>query len=96
MLNKHEFFSIFLLEGCPFTVFSDHKTLVAAIAKKATLVSGRQQHQWSFLSEFTTNFVSCPGPKNIAADALSRPSPIVSAAVSAVAPASLPVLPISH
>jgi cleavage and polyadenylation specificity factor subunit 1 len=86
----------FLLEGRPFTVFSDHKPLVAAIAKKATPVSGRQQRQLSFLSEFTTNFVYCPGPKNVVADALSRPSPIVSSIVSAVAPASLPVLPISY
>jgi cleavage and polyadenylation specificity factor subunit 1 len=86
----------FLLEGRPFTVFSDHKPLVAAIAKKATPVSGRQQRQLSFLSEFTTNFVYCPGPKNVVADALSRPSPIVSSIVSAVAPASLPVLPVSY
>ena len=43
---------ISLLEGCPYAVFSDHKPLIGAIAKKATLVSSRQQRQLSFYSLF--------------------------------------------
>jgi cleavage and polyadenylation specificity factor subunit 1 len=55
----------FFLEGRPFTLFTDHKPLVAAISKNRTPFSSRQQRHLSFLSEFTTNFVHLPGKENI-------------------------------
>jgi hypothetical protein len=47
----------FFLEGRPFTLFTDHKPIVAAISKNKTPFSSHQQCHLSFLSEFTTNFL---------------------------------------
>ncbi len=63
----------FFLEGRPFTLFTNHKPLVAAISKSKTPFSSRQQRHLSFLSEFTTNFVHLLGKENIVADVLSHP-----------------------
>jgi hypothetical protein len=65
----------FFLEGRPFTLFTDHKPLVAAISKNRAPFSSRQQRHLSFLSEFTTNFVHLPGKENIVADCLPARSP---------------------
>jgi hypothetical protein len=87
----------FFLEGRFFTLFTDHKPLVTAISKAGTPFSSRQQRHLSFLSKFTTNFVHLPGPQNIVADALSRPSssPLPCAAIS-TAPVTLFPLPLSY
>jgi hypothetical protein len=66
-------FRVFL-EGCPFTLITDHKPLVAAISKTGTPFSSRQQRHLSFLSEFSATFLHLPGSNNIVADFLSRPS----------------------
>ncbi len=80
----------FLLEGRPFTLFTDHKPLVSAISKAKTPLSSRQQRHLSFLSEFTTNFVHLPGSQNVVADVFSRPCPPPPAipTVNVVAPSS--------
>jgi hypothetical protein len=85
----------FFLEGRFFTLFTDHKPLV--ISKAGTPFSSRQQRHLSFLSEFTTTFSHLPGPKNVVADALSRPSssPLQCAAIS-TAPITLFPLPLSY
>ncbi len=87
----------FFLEGRFFTLFTDHKPLVTAISKAGTPFSSRQQCHLSFLSEFTTTFSHLPGPKNVVADALSRPSssPPQCASISTT-PVTLFPLPLSY
>ena len=58
------------LEGRVFTVYTDHKPLVGAIANN-TDRSPRQSRHLSFVSEFTTNLRHLPGRQNTVADALS-------------------------
>src|SRR5450830_485225 len=64
----------YILEGRAFRLYTDHKPLVAAIARVTTPLSGRQQRHLSAISEFTTDVRYCPGPANVVADALSRPA----------------------
>ena len=45
----------FILEGRQFTVMTDHKPLVTAIARVSPPWSPRQQRQLAFISEFTSN-----------------------------------------
>ena len=42
------------VEGRPFTIFTDHKPLTFAIARRGTLISLRQQRHLSFLAEVTS------------------------------------------
>ena len=88
----------FLLEGRPFTLFTDHKPLISAISKSNTPFSSRQQRHLSFLSEFTTDFVHLPGSQNVVADVLSRPCPAIPAInlVAPSSPSSLFPLPFSY
>ena len=60
------------LEGRKFTVFSDHKPLVDAMAKTGGSRSPRQERHLSYISEFTTDVRHLAGGKNVVADALSR------------------------
>ena len=59
----------YFLEGRDFTVYTDHKPLVAAIKKKK---SGRQSRHLATISEFTTDIQHVTGKDNVVADALSR------------------------
>ncbi len=94
----------FFLESRSFTLFTDHKPLVAAISKNKTPFSSCQQRHLSFLSEFTTNFVRLPGKENIVADCLSRPptlpptyaTPPPPLPINATAPVTLFPLPLSY
>jgi hypothetical protein len=74
----------FFLEGRPFTLFTDHKPLLAAIGKQSTPFSSRQKRHLSFLSEFNASFQHLPSHKNEVADALSRPT------ISQISMASIP------
>ena len=62
----------YFLEGRDFTVFTDHKPIVAAIKKKSELKSGRQSRHLATISEFTTDIQHVAGKDNVVADALSR------------------------
>jgi cleavage and polyadenylation specificity factor subunit 1 len=84
----------FLLEGRPFTFFTDHKPLVSAITKQSTPFSSRQQRHLSFLSEFNAIFSHLPGQHNLVADALSRPT--ISPILSPATPPSLFPIPLSY
>jgi len=62
----------YFLEGREFTVYTDHKPIVAAIKKKTELKSGRQSRHLATISEFTTDIQHVTGKDNVVADALSR------------------------
>ena len=62
----------YFLEGTDFTVYTDHKPLVAAMKKKSELKSGRQSRHLATISEFTTDIQHVSGKDNVVADALSR------------------------
>ena len=74
----------FLLEGRSFTLFTDHKPLTFALFRVSPPWSARQQCDLSYLSEFTSDLVHLPSSQNVVADALSRPSSVLSPAASAL------------
>ena len=51
----------YFLEGRPFTVFTDHRPIVAAIKKKTELKSGRQSRHLATVSEYTRTSNMFPG-----------------------------------
>ena len=61
-----------LIEGRAFTLWSDHKPLVAAFHSKSDQLIGRRARQLSFISEFTTDVRHVRGDRNVIADALSQ------------------------
>ncbi|XP_057695302.1 uncharacterized protein LOC130917681 [Corythoichthys intestinalis] len=62
----------FLLEGRPFTAYTDHKPLTFSMSRSAEPWSARQQRQLSYISEFTTDIRHVSGKANVVADCLSR------------------------
>lgn len=73
------------IEGRDVRLFTDHKPLTFAFAKTRDPISGRQQRQLSFISEFTTQIQHVSGKQNVVADALSR----ICSLVETVSPNSL-------
>ena len=67
-----------MIEGRPFTLYTDHQSLVPSISKKSDPQTARQQYQLSCISEFTTDIRYLEGKANVVADALSRPPDIIS------------------
>lgn len=61
----------YFVEGRHFTIFTDHKPLVSAIASK-TERSPRQVRHLDFVSQFTTDIRHVSGRANVVADFLSR------------------------
>ena len=62
------------IEGRPFTLFTDHQSLVPSIHKKTDPQTLRQTYQLSCVSEYTTDIRYIEGKSNVVADALSRPN----------------------
>lgn len=62
----------YFLEGRPFTVYTDHKPLTFAMAKKSAPWSARQARQLAAISEYTTDIQHVSGKANTVADTLSR------------------------
>ena len=60
-----------MLEGRPFTIWTDHKPLTYAMANLAER-SPRQTRHLSYIAEFSTDIRHIQGVKNEVADALSR------------------------
>ena len=63
-----------LLEGRNFTLYTDHQSLVPALAKKTEPHTARQTYQLSGIAEYTTDIRYLCGKSNVVADALSRPN----------------------
>jgi len=62
----------FMLEGRPFTLYTDHRPLTTALHRVSPPWSARQQRQLAYLAEFTSDLQHTPGKENVVADALSR------------------------
>jgi hypothetical protein len=71
----------FILEGRSFTIFTDHKPLVGALACISDPWTARQCRHLAYVAEFTADIWHVAGLDNIAADALSWP-PISSVTAS--------------
>ena len=61
-----------MLEGRPFTLYTDHKPLTYAFTQKSDKCSPRQLRQLDFIGQFTTDIRHVKGVNNIPADILSR------------------------
>ncbi len=63
----------FILEGQTFTIYTDHKPLVGALARVSNLWTASQCHHLAYMAKFTADIQHMAGQDNVAADALSRP-----------------------
>ena len=61
-----------MLEGRPFTLFTDHRPLVGMMAKATETKSAMQARHLSLISSYTTDIRHIYGKVNAVADALSR------------------------
>ena len=62
----------YLLEGQPFTLFTDHKLLIYAFKQNPAKASPRQFRHLDFIGQFTTDIQHVSGIENVVADTLSR------------------------
>ena len=63
-----------LVEGRPFTLYTDHQSLIPSLAKKTDAPTSRQTNQLSEIAEYTTDIRYLEGKSNFVADLLSRPN----------------------
>ena len=63
-----------MVEGRPFTLYTDHQSLVPSMKKKSDPQTIRQTYQLACISEYTTDIRYLQGKANVVADALSRPN----------------------
>jgi hypothetical protein len=75
----------FILEGWAFTIYTNHKPLVGALARVSDTWKARQCRHLAYLAEFTADIRHAAGQDIVAADALSWP-PVSSATVAPVLP----------
>ena len=62
------------IEGRPFTLYTDHQSLVPSIHKKTDHQTLRETYQLSCVPEYTTDIRYVIGKANLVADTLSRPN----------------------
>jgi len=61
-----------VLEGPPFTLYTDHKPLTHVLTKVVEPWTARQSRHLSYLAEFTSDIRHISGVENMVADTLSR------------------------
>ena len=64
----------YMVEGRPFTLYTDHQSLIPSMSKKTEAQTARQSNQLAEISEYTTDIRYLEGKSNVVADALSRPN----------------------
>lgn len=62
-----------MLEGRPFTIFTDHKPLVHALSQIGEPWSARQSRHLAEVAEYTSDLRHVAGVDNLVADTMSRP-----------------------
>ncbi len=87
----------YMLDGRPFTIYTDHKPLTFALGKVSEPWTAMQSRQLSYVAEFTTDIQHIPGSENIVADTLSRPpqAALPAAATGGPAVATVAASPVS-
>ena len=65
-----------MVEGKPFTIYTDQQAIVPSLHKKTDPLTARQAYQLSCIAEFSTDIRYLEGKANVVADALSRPNGI--------------------
>ena len=78
-----------MVEGRPFTLYTDHQSLIPSLSKITDSHTARQRYQLSCIAEYTTDIRYVQGKANLVADALSRPNEAVPDA-SSTSRAALP------
>ncbi len=63
----------FILEGRSFTISTDHKPLVGALARVSDPWTARQCRHLAYVAEFTADIRHVAGQENMVDEALSRP-----------------------
>ena len=81
-----------MIEGRPFTIYTDQQALVPALHKKTEPLTARQTYQLSCIAELSTDIRYIQGKSNFAADALSRPNGLDVSAVARIEPHIFAVL----
>lgn len=61
-----------ILEGRPFTIYTDHRPLTYALGQRPDPTRPRRCRQLDYISQFNTSIAYTPGSENLVADALSR------------------------
>ncbi|GIY83288.1 RT_RNaseH_2 domain-containing protein [Caerostris darwini] len=61
-----------MVEGRPFTIFTNHKPLIFAFRQEKDKCSPRQLRHLDYISQFTTDIQHMKGIDNVVADALFR------------------------
>jgi hypothetical protein len=86
-----------MLEGRPFTIYTDHKPLTFALGKVSELWTAMHLRQLSYVAKFTTDIRHIPGSENILADTLSRPplAALLAAATGGLAVVAVAASPVN-
>jgi hypothetical protein len=87
----------YMLEGRPFTIYTDHKPLTFALGKVLEPWTAMQSRKLSYVTKFTTDIRHILCSENIVADTLSRlpPATLPVAATGGPAVAAVAVSPVS-
>ena len=81
-----------MVEGRPFTLYTDHQSLIPSLSKITDSHTARQRYQLSCIAEYTTDIRYIQGKANLVADALSRPNEEIPAVSSIPSNSAAPTL----